>query len=185
MIRHLLLTGPPGVGKTTVITQLSHALTDYHPDGFFTREIRENGIRKGFELVTLDDGHQLLSHVTLPGPFRVGRYGVDLAGFEELIETIDLRHSPSRVVILDEIGKMECLSQQFIQEVEALLNSSKMVIATVAFKGGGFPAKVKSRQDCQVVNVTLQNRSTLAGTLVPVIQTILSSHKKGPNAASS
>jgi hypothetical protein len=60
-----------------------------------------------------------------------------------------------------------------------------MVIATVALKAGGFPAKVKRRQDCQVVNVTLQNRSTLAGTLVPVIQTILSSHKKGPNAASS
>jgi nucleoside-triphosphatase len=179
------MTGLPGVGKTTVITQLSHALTDYHPDGFFTREIRENGIRKGFELVTLDEHHQLLSHVTLPGRFRVGRYGVDLAGFEKLLETIDLRHSPSRVVILDEIGKMECLSRRFIQEVEALLDSSKMVIATVALKGGGFPAKVKSRPDCQMVNVTLQNRSTLAGTLVPEIKTILSSHKKGPDAASS
>ena len=67
MIRHLLPTGHSGVGKTTVMTQLAHALTDYHPDGFFTREIRENGIGKGFELVTFDDGHQLLSHITLPG----------------------------------------------------------------------------------------------------------------------
>lgn len=185
MIRHLLLTGLPGVGKTTIITQLSHALTAYHPDGFFTQEIRENGIRKGFEVVTLDGHHQLLSHVTLPGPFRVGRYGVDLASFEKLLETIDLRNSSSQVVILDEIGKMECLSQRFIQEVEALLDSSKMVIATVALKGGGFPAKVRSRSDCQIVNVTLQNRSTLAGTFVPTIQTILLTHKKGPDAAFS
>jgi nucleoside-triphosphatase len=186
LIRHLLLTGIPGVGKTTVITQLSRALADFHPNGFFTQEIRdEKGVRKGFELITLDGRHQLLSHVTFLGPSRVGKYGVDLAGLEKLLETIDLRHSPSRVVILDEIGKMECLSQRFIQEVEALLDSSKMVIATVALKAGGFPAKVKSRPDCQVVNVTLQNRSTLAGTLVPVIQTIFSSHKKGPNAASS
>ena len=185
MIRHLLLTGLPGIGKTTVITQLSHALTAYHPDGLFTREIRENGIRKGFEVVTLDGHHQLLSHVTLPGPFRVGRYGVDLAGFEKLLETIDLRNSSSQVVILDEIGKMECLSQRFIQEVETLLDSSKMVIATVALKGGGFPAKVRSRSDCQIVNVTLQNRSTLAGTLVPTIQTILLTHKKVPDAAFS
>jgi nucleoside-triphosphatase THEP1 len=57
VIRHLLLTGPSGVGKTTVMTQLAHALTDNHPDGFFTREIRENGIRKGFDLVTLDERH--------------------------------------------------------------------------------------------------------------------------------
>lgn len=186
MIRHLLLTGLPGVGKTTLIKQLVDSLTASHPDGFFTQEIRDDkGVRKGFELVTLDGRHQLLSHVTLPGPFRVGRYGVDLAGFEKLLETIDLRHSPSGVVILDEIGKMECLSRRFIQEVEALLDSSKMVIATVALKGVGFPAKVKNRPDCQMVTVSLNNRSTLPGTLLPQITTILSSHKEGPHAASS
>ena len=185
MIRHLLLTGQPGVGKTTVIKQLSHSLETYQPDGFFTQEIREDGIRKGFELVTLDGRHQLLSHVSFPGPFRVGRYGVDLAGFEKFLETVDLRQSPSQVVILDEIGKMECLSRKFIQEVEALLDSSKMMIATVALKSGGFPAKVKSRPDCQVVTVSLHNRSTLPRILFPRISTILSSRWEDPYFASS
>jgi nucleoside-triphosphatase THEP1 len=72
---------------------------------------------------------------------------------------------------------MECLSRRFIQEVEALLDSSKMVIATVALRGGGFPASVKSRPDCQVVTVSLNNRSTLSDTLFPEISTILSSVK--------
>lgn len=170
--RHILLTGLPGVGKTTAIKQLAESLSIYHPDGFFTQEIREHGIRKGFELITLDGRRQFLSHVNFPSPYQVGKYGVDLAGFETLLEIIDLRHSPSRVVILDEIGKMECLSRRFTEEVEALLNSSKMVIATVALKGGGFPANVKSRPDCRVVTVTYSNRSTLAGTLVPAISSI-------------
>ena len=177
MTRHILLTGLPGVGKTTVIKQLADFVGAYHPDGFFTKEIREDGIRKGFELITLDGRHQLLSNVTFSGPFRVGRYGVDLAGFERLLETIDLRHSPSRVIILDEIGKMECLSQRFIQEVEALLDSSKILIATVALKGGGFPATVKSRSDSQVVTVTLNNRSTLASILLPEISSMLKTDK--------
>ncbi len=186
MIRHILLTGLPGVGKTTVIRQVADSLASYHPDGFFTQEIRDDtGVRKGFELVTLDGRRQLLAHVTIPGNFRVGRYGVDLAGFEKLLKTIDLRHSTSRVVILDEIGKMECLSQRFIQEVEALLDSSKMLIATVGLKAGGFPAKVKNRPDCRMVTVNLNNRSTLAATLLPEIATILSSHKDDPHAASS
>lgn len=169
MTKHLLLTGLPGVGKTTVIKQLAESLTAFHPDGFFTREVRENGIRTGFELITLDGRHQLLSHVSFPGPFRVGKYGVDLKSLEKLLETIDLRHSPSRLVILDEIGKMECLSQRFIQEVQALLDSSKIMIATVALKAGGFPATIRSRPDCQLMHVTLQNRATLAGTLAPRI----------------
>lgn len=169
MPHHLLLTGKPGVGKTTVITQLSHGLASYHPDGFFTQEIRVNGIRRGFEVVTLDGRHQLLSHVTFSGPLRVGRYGVDLAGFEKLLSDLDLRHSLSGVVIVDEIGKMECLSTRFIEEVQALLDSPKMVLATVTLHGSGFPAKVKSRQDCLVVTVTVQNRATLAETLLPGI----------------
>ena len=177
MIRHLLLTGLPGVGKTTVIKQLADSLGTHQLEGFFTQEIREDGIRKGFELVTLDGRRQLLSHVNIPGPHRVGRYGVDLAGFEKLLENLDLRHSPSHLVILDEIGKMECLSPRFIQEVEALLNSSKMLIATVALKGGGFPATVRSRQDCQVATVTLSNRSTLSNTLLPGLSSILVSDK--------
>ena len=183
MNRHILLTGLPGVGKTTIIKQLAHSLASHQPDGFFTQEIRENGIRKGFELVTLDGRRQLLSHVSIPGPHRVGRYGVDLTGFEKLLETLDLRHSPSQLVILDEIGQMECLSPRFIEEVEALLDSSKMVVATVGLKGGGFPATVRSRPDCQVVTVTLSNRSTLFSTILPEITTILSSRKKGPYAA--
>jgi nucleoside-triphosphatase len=176
--RHILLTGLPGVGKTTVIKQLADSLAPYHPDGFFTQEIRDDkGVRKGFELVTLDGRRQLLSHVNIPGPHRVGRYGVDLAGFEKLLETLDLCHSSSRLVILDEIGKMECLSPRFIQEVEALLDSSKMVIATVGLKGGGFPATVRSRPDCQVVTVTLSTRSTLSSRLLSVISSILVSDK--------
>jgi len=51
--RHILLTGRPGVGKTTVIKQLADLLVADHPDGSFTQEIREDGIRKGFELITL------------------------------------------------------------------------------------------------------------------------------------
>ena len=173
MKRHILLTGLPGVGKTTVIKQLAESLAIYQADGFFTQEIREQGIRQGFELITLGGRHQLLSHVNISGPHRIGKYGVDLAGFEALLETLNLSHSPSRVVILDEIGKMECLSRRFMEEVEALLHSSKMVIATVTLKGGGFPANVKKRPDCRVITVNYSNRSTLAGTLVPEISSIL------------
>ncbi|URD88385.1 hypothetical protein MUK42_27506 [Musa troglodytarum] len=54
----LLVTGPPGVGKTTLITRVLEALRTSHPhltvQGFYTREVREGAARGGFEVVTLD-----------------------------------------------------------------------------------------------------------------------------------
>ena len=71
---HVLLTGLPGVGKTTLIRELGKRLADYHPAGFYTEEIREEGIRKGFRLESLDGRQLTLAHSDRKGPHRVGRY---------------------------------------------------------------------------------------------------------------
>lgn len=172
-MKHILLTGPPGIGKTTVIRKLAEKLKEFHPVGFYTQEIREHGVRKGFQLVTLDARRQTLSHVDHQGPFRVGQYGVDVAGFERLLTDLDLSRSASRVIIIDEIGKMECASDCFIEEMKKLLNSSKILVGTVALKGGAFIAAVKNRPDCKVESVTIGNRATLADTLLPEIFDVL------------
>lgn len=164
-IRHILLTGAPGVGKTTLIRELATRLADYRPAGFYTEEIRVHGARTGFRIVSLDGRQQVLSHVDHRGPARIGRYGVDVAGLDRLLTDLALARSPSRVVIIDEIGKMECLSRRFVEEVKAVLDSSRMVIATIALKGDGFIHQVKQRPDCRVITVTRDNRNELADRL--------------------
>ena len=49
--KHLLITGRPGVGKTTLIKRLIPALPP--AGGFYTEEIRSCGERVGFKIVTL------------------------------------------------------------------------------------------------------------------------------------
>jgi len=90
---------------------------------------------------------------------------VDVDGFERLLSELNLCRSPSRVIIIDEIGKMECLSGRFTEEVHVLLDSSRTVIATIALKGDGFIRQVKQRSDCRLITVTVENRNRLADSL--------------------
>ena len=167
---HLLLTGHPGVGKTTIILAVAHGLADLHPAGFYTQEIRHHGIRQGFRLVTLDGRELVLAHVRHASPKRVSRYGVDVAGFERVLTQLNLPGSVASLIIIDEIGKMECLSTRFVEDVEALLDSRTLVIATVALKGGGFIEAVKRRADCRLITATRENRDDLPQTLMDAVR---------------
>ncbi len=152
--KHILITGVPGIGKTTLIRKLSLELKNFHPAGFYTAEIREEGIRKGFELVGLAGRRGLLSHVDIKSPYRVGKYGVDIQGLENFLDTALLMSPASRFMIVDEIGKMECLSGKFRNFIREILDSEKILVATIALKGTGFIEEVKERTDVDLYEIT-------------------------------
>ena len=134
--------------------------------GFYTAEIRERGARKGFELVSLDGRRGLLSHVDISGPHRVGKYGVDVEGFDRFLDTIQWPGPGAGLVMIDEIGKMECFSQRFRALVRRILDSGTRVLATVAHQGSGLIAEVKQRPDVELLGLTTRNRDSVADEIV-------------------
>ena len=161
MKKNILVTGLPGIGKTTLIKRLSEALSSFSPIGFYTTEIRDKGVRKGFELISLDGKRKLLSHRELKSPYRIGSYRVDVKGFEEFLASISWSDLSAHLVIIDEIGKMECLSEKFKKLLIEILDSDKWLIATIALKGGGLIEEVKDRQDVKLFTMTKSSRDTL------------------------
>ncbi len=155
----LLLTGVPGIGKTTLIQRLAQRLAGLPLAGFYTQEVRAGKQRVGFRLVGFAGESGMIAHVDFASPYRVGRYRVDVAAIDRLVEAALTR--PGKVYLIDEIGKMECLSRVFTNRVEQLLAAGKPVIATVAKHGGGFIEEVKRWPGVELWEVTLGNRDAL------------------------
>jgi nucleoside-triphosphatase len=155
----ILLTGLPNCGKTTAITEIAGSLDQRRVAGFYTEEIREGDRRKGFRWARFDGLSGILAHTNIKSPYKVGKYRVDLSGFEKsVVPILEAKQANIELFIIDEIGKMECLSRKFIAAVRELLASDKSMLATVAQKGAGFISEVKNYPAVTLLKLTSSNR---------------------------
>ncbi len=178
----LLLTGAPGIGKTTVIRRLAAKLETKRLGGFYTEEIREGGERRGFRLVSLEGKERVIADVAFSKSHRVGKYGVDVAAVDDAASL--LAPDPAvQVFLVDEIGKMECLSECFITAMRALLVGQTPVVATVGLSGRGFIAEIKRLKECLLWEVTHANRDELPSRIVAWLARTRSSGQLGPARA--
>lgn len=157
---NILLTGLPGCGKTTLIEKIVRRIGS-PCTGFITREMREKGKRVGFAINTLNGEHATMAHIDIRGRYRVGRYGVDLQCIDRLAVPAMIPQSPHDIVVVDEIGKMECLSALFRKTFVQVLDRPNVVLGSISLKGDAFISAVKHRPDVRLIQVSLMNRATL------------------------
>jgi nucleoside-triphosphatase len=169
--RNILVTGPPGCGKSTLIEKVVNKM-EGPVGGFFTREIKESGRRVGFSINTVDGREGILAHQNIRSQFRVGKYGVNIEDIDSLAVSAIIPAQRKQVIVIDEIGKMECFSDLFKKTLIQVLDSPNCVIGSIALKGGSFIQGIKNRDDVTVSSVTPETRDSL-------VEEILGSIKKG------
>ena len=198
----LLITGWPGVGKTTAVRAVAERLRarGARVDGFVTLERRDaaTGARVGFDAVNLDGSRRAPLAIakargqdaaTTP---RVGKYAVDVESFESVALSVIERSHDVDVLVVDEIGKMELLSPRFERAMREWLlpeddakarRPRPILVCTVAKKGEGLIARAKARATARgsLVDVTVANRDSLVEDIVTRVGCISDSH---PSASS-
>lgn len=181
----ILLTGPPGCGKTTVILR-TLALLGRPAAGFYTEEVRRGaparpgagrtpagagtggrpGPRTGFDVVSLDGRRGPLARVGGPGP-RVGRYGVDVPSFEAVgVRALEAALEDPRVLlVVDELGRMEFLSPAFRALLPRLFRAPNPLLGTVLSRPHPLADRYRGAPGVEVVEVGRGNREALPGIL--------------------
>ena len=171
----IFLTGVPGCGKTTLVK----AVADRFPEfvtGFTTEEVcDERGRRIGFDLVSHAGDRAVFARKGGRARTRVGKYSVFLEPLEDW--GLDLLRPSTRrpLVILDEVGKMECLSKAFEQRVLELIGSFQPILGSVALRGGGLIGRIHEHADVECLEVNPENRTRLAHQLGEVYRDYLRS----------
>ncbi len=170
---NILITGRPGVGKTTVLNKIKDVLEDsgYKIGGVYCPEIREGRKRVGFSIIdVMSKKRGILAHVHGTGP-RVARYKVRLRDLDEIgTSAIERAKDMADYIIIDEIAPMELYSRKFCDTVESAFESPKPVLAVIHKKSKHpFVTKIKNRDDVLIFEVSPQNRDTLHDEILKVL----------------
>jgi nucleoside-triphosphatase len=162
------ITGPPGVGKTTVCRAVVDRL-GRSTGGMICSDITERGSgerdrggrRAGFELLDLQTGVKgVLAHIRGDGP-RVGKYHVNLHDLDRIGVSAILSAVGTDLIVIDEIAPMELTSQRFIRAVEEALASDKDMLV-VLHQRSAHPLAERIRAEFDLITVTRDNRDVIA-----------------------
>ena len=128
----VFITGEPGIGKTTLVKSVAKKLGK-EAIGFWTEEVRDrkSGKRKGFKVVTTEGSETIFASKTFRSKKLVGSYGVNVKRFEDAVIPVlekALRSAGKKVVVIDEVGKMELFSRSFREIVRELAHDPRVTL---------------------------------------------------------
>lgn len=173
----ICITGPPGIGKTTIIVKVILRLKSegIKIGGIITREKREKGERVGFTIESLANGSvgELASIARRFGP-RVGRYTVNLVDLSGIAsDALNNAVSNSELIVIDEIGPMELMSPEFKKAVRLCIKSGKPTLAVMhRYVKDDLADEIRS--GCKLlINVTEKNRESLVDELYSVLRKMI------------
>ncbi len=170
--RNILLIGPREIGKTTLLRNVADR-AGLRADGYYTRALKEGffGARR-HELVFWSGGVTTLAKTKAePGWKRWGTHYVNLDAVErELVPKLRraIQSEATELIVLDEVGQWQCLSESFRKQVVDCITSHKSVLASVSVgdQDDAFLRELESRSDVTVIHIGYENRDSLAERLL-------------------
>jgi nucleoside-triphosphatase len=162
------ITGMPSVGKTETLIKIIEKIekSGYKIEGMITETLLEDNKRVGFYVKDWQTNErEVFAHINFDLKDKVGKYGVDLNVLERVgVTAIEnaINDENIDIIIIDEIGKMEMLSEKFCETVIDALDSDKPILVTLHKKSRTpLLQDIRRRDDIRILEVTAVNKNLL------------------------
>jgi len=160
---NLLITGEPGCGKTTLLLKAIAPYLELEvAGGVYTEEMTLGRERVGFKLKVIGGGMTTLAHNLMYsfshklGQYYVSSQAVSFVAVPAILQA--LQREKVQLVVIDEVARMQLVSDSFLPAVDEALYSAKPVIATVHARAHELTDNIKLRDDVKLVIVTPETR---------------------------
>jgi nucleoside-triphosphatase len=101
----------------------------------------------------------------------VGKYGVDVEALDRVgVPAIRRAVEMGRLVVVDEMGKMELAAAAFRTAVDEALASAAPVLGTVMAASHPWADRVKAAPGVTLIEITVANRDGLPARLLDLVE---------------
>jgi nucleoside-triphosphatase len=169
------ITGLPNAGKTYALLKIIEMLEEAggRVGGMVTQPIVKDGRRHGFWVTDwATKKREVLASPEFESEGTAESPGVDLEVLNDVgVRAIREATEEADIVVVDEVGKMEMESEEFVEAVKDALDSEKPVILTLHKKSRNpLLQDIRRRDDVRILEVTPVNRNLLPYKIVGLLK---------------
>lgn|GEM_PF-414101 len=167
----ILLTAPPGTGKSTIIDAVVAAYPGPALGIVAREELDETGERAGFVSVDSRSQRRQFMFRAKEGPGAFHGFEVDIPVIDDFVvpELERGLSTPEALLYIDEIGRAQALSTRFLETLERVFDRTGPTLASIVYEEEPWSLRFRRHPQTVLIEISRANRESMPAVLLAAL----------------